>query len=141
VTFKIAVKNNFFPKFFFVAYFEATFTSFFKDKKSLKKSQNSRNVGFSYFFCLMIEESGSVPRTNGSNYKLFFFFLSLLVRYFNLLCEELAIFSRWSESWEQRRRRWEVLTRKGRTKIHILILTLLNNLFASGMVSVDLNLG
>jgi hypothetical protein len=33
-----------------------------------KKSQNSRNQGFSYYFCLMIEGcgSGSVPLTNGS---------------------------------------------------------------------------
>jgi hypothetical protein len=33
-------------------------------------SQNSRNEGFSYYFCLIIEGSGSgtgsVPRTNGS---------------------------------------------------------------------------
>ncbi len=49
--------------------FEATFTSFFKDKKS-QESQNSRNQRFSYYFCLLIEGSGagsgSVPRTNGS---------------------------------------------------------------------------
>jgi hypothetical protein len=36
-----------------------------------KKSQNSRNQGFSYYFCLMIEGSGagsgsSIPLTNGS---------------------------------------------------------------------------
>jgi hypothetical protein len=38
-----------------------TFTSFFKDKiKSKKKSQNSRNQGFSYYFCLMMEGAGSV---------------------------------------------------------------------------------
>jgi hypothetical protein len=30
------------------------------------KSQNSRNQGFSYYFCLMIEGSGSIPLTNGS---------------------------------------------------------------------------
>ncbi len=55
-------------KFFFLLLFEGTFTSFFKDKKSKKKSQNSRNQGFSYYFCLMIEGtgSGSVPLTNGS---------------------------------------------------------------------------
>ncbi len=35
--------------------FKATLTSFFKDKKS----QNSRSRGFSYYFCLMIEGSGS----------------------------------------------------------------------------------
>jgi hypothetical protein len=28
-------------------------------------SQTSRNQGFSYYFCLMIEGSGSIPLTNG----------------------------------------------------------------------------
>ncbi len=51
-------------KFFCLLLFEATFTSFFKDKKS----QNSMNQGFSYYFCLMIEGSGSVPLTNGSGF-------------------------------------------------------------------------
>jgi hypothetical protein len=31
-----------------------------------KKSQNSRNQGFFYYFCLMIVGSGSMPLTNGS---------------------------------------------------------------------------
>jgi hypothetical protein len=39
--------------------FEGKFTSFFKDKKVIKKSQNSRNPGFPYYFYLMIEGSGS----------------------------------------------------------------------------------
>ncbi len=43
--------------FFWSLLFEDTFTSFFKDKS--KKSQNRRNQGFSYYFCLMIEGSGS----------------------------------------------------------------------------------
>ncbi len=42
-------------KFLCLLLFEGTFTSFFKDKKVIKKSQNSRNQGFSYYFCLMIE--------------------------------------------------------------------------------------
>ncbi len=60
------------PKFFCLFLFEGTFTSFFKDKKFLKKSLNSRNQGFSYFFCLVIEGSrsgsgsGSIPLTDGS---------------------------------------------------------------------------
>jgi hypothetical protein len=47
-----------------------TFASFFKEKKS----QNRRNKGFSYYFCLKMEESGSVagsgsiPLTNGSGW-------------------------------------------------------------------------
>ncbi len=45
--------------------FEGTFTLFVNDK-SQKKSQNSRNQGFSYNFCLMIEGSGSIPLTNDS---------------------------------------------------------------------------
>ncbi len=38
----------------------------FSKIKSKKKSQNSRNQGFSSYFCLIIEGSGSVPLTNGS---------------------------------------------------------------------------
>jgi hypothetical protein len=42
-----------------------TFTSFFK---SQKESQNRRNQGFSYYFCILIEGSGSgsIPLTSGS---------------------------------------------------------------------------
>jgi hypothetical protein len=40
---------------------KGTFTSFFKNKKVTKKSQNSRNQGFSSYFCLMIEGYGSRP--------------------------------------------------------------------------------
>jgi hypothetical protein len=54
-------------KFFWLLLFEGTFTSFFKDKKVQKKSQNNRNQGFSYLFCLMIEGSGSIHLTNGSD--------------------------------------------------------------------------
>jgi hypothetical protein len=63
-------KTNFFYKFFCILLFEGTFTSFFKDKKSKKNSQNSKNQGFSYNFCLMIEGSGSgsIPLTNGSGF-------------------------------------------------------------------------
>ncbi len=40
----------------------------FSKIKSQKESQNSRNQGFSYFFCMMIEGSGSgsIPLTSGS---------------------------------------------------------------------------
>jgi hypothetical protein len=50
-----ANKKLFFQQLFCLLLFEGTFTSFFKDKKS----QHSRNQGFSYYFCLMIEGSGS----------------------------------------------------------------------------------
>ncbi len=33
---------------------------------SQRESQNSRNQGFSYYFCMMIEGSGSIPLTNAS---------------------------------------------------------------------------
>jgi hypothetical protein len=53
--------------------FECTFTSFFKEKIQIE-SQNCRNQSFSYYFCMMIEgsgsragyESGSIPLTDGS---------------------------------------------------------------------------
>ncbi len=50
--------SAFFPKFFRLLLFEGTFTSVLKDKNS-KRSHKSRNQGFSYFFCLLME-SGSV---------------------------------------------------------------------------------
>jgi hypothetical protein len=37
-------------QFFCLLLFEGTFTSFFKDKKVQKKSQNRRDQGFSYLF-------------------------------------------------------------------------------------------
>jgi len=43
---------------------QATFTSLFKDKKS-KKSQNSRNQGFPYYYCLIMDLGG--PKTYGSD--------------------------------------------------------------------------
>ncbi len=38
----------------------------FQRLKVQKKSQNSRNQGFSYYFCLLIEGSVSIPLANGS---------------------------------------------------------------------------
>ncbi len=54
-------KTNFWHYFFCILLFEGTFTSLFKDKKSKRshKCHNSRNQSFSYYFCLMIEWSGS----------------------------------------------------------------------------------
>ncbi len=53
---------------FFVCYFLKVHLHHSSQNKSIKKSQNNRNHGFSYYFCLMIEgsESGSVSLTNGS---------------------------------------------------------------------------
>ncbi len=58
-------KNLFYFYFICLLLFEGTFTSFFKDKNQ-KESQNSRNQGFSYYFCMLIEGSRSIPLTNGS---------------------------------------------------------------------------
>ncbi len=64
-------KLIFWHNIFCLLLFEGKFTSFFKDKK-LKESQNSRNQGFSYYFCMIIEGSGSragsgsIPLTPGS---------------------------------------------------------------------------
>ncbi len=63
VTFKMTIsKKNF--QIFCLFLFEATFTSFFKDKKSKRSHKTVGNQCFSYYFCLMME--GSVPLTNGS---------------------------------------------------------------------------
>ena len=57
----------FFAKFFCLSLSEGKFISFFIDTyKVIKKSQNSRNQCFSYYFGWMIEGSGSVSLTNGS---------------------------------------------------------------------------
>ncbi len=48
-----------------IYFLKGIFTSFFK-KKVIKKSQNRRNQGFSYYFCLMMEGSGSIPLAKGS---------------------------------------------------------------------------
>ncbi len=56
-------KTNFFKKVFCLLLFEGIYI-IFKDKKS----QSSRNQSFSYYFCLVIEGSGSgsTPLSNGS---------------------------------------------------------------------------
>jgi hypothetical protein len=38
----------------------------FSKMKSSKEVTKSRNQGFSYYFCLLIEGCGSVPQSNGS---------------------------------------------------------------------------
>jgi hypothetical protein len=68
-------KNIFFQVFLPITVpFEGAITSYFKDKVK-KKSQNSRNQGVIYYFCLMMEGSGSGsgsippgrPKTYGSD--------------------------------------------------------------------------
>jgi hypothetical protein len=62
-----ANKKNNLKKVFTAFYFLKIHIHHFSKIKSQKETtQNSRNQGFSYYFCLMIEGSGSVPLTNGS---------------------------------------------------------------------------
>ncbi len=53
---------------FLAYYFLKLHIHHFSKIKVIKKSPNSRNQDFFYYFCLMIEgsEAGSVPRTSGS---------------------------------------------------------------------------
>ncbi len=57
LTFKMPAKNNFFLHTAY--YFLKVHLHHFSKIKSLKESQNSRNRGLSYYFCMMIEGSGS----------------------------------------------------------------------------------
>ncbi len=66
LTFKIQQKTNFFNTIFSAYYFLKLHLHHFLKKKSQKESQNSRNQGFSYYFCMTIEGSGSIPLTSGS---------------------------------------------------------------------------
>ncbi len=52
-------------KFFCLLLFEGIFKSFFKDK-SPKEVTTQKDRGFSYYFCLMIEGSGSISLASGS---------------------------------------------------------------------------
>jgi hypothetical protein len=53
---------------FSACYFLKVHLHHFSKIKSQKELQNSRNQGFSYYFCMMIEGSGSgsIPLTSGS---------------------------------------------------------------------------
>jgi hypothetical protein len=71
VTFNTSTKKLFFSCFAFY-FLKVHLHLIFQDKKFIEKSQNRRNQCFSYYSCLMIEESrsgagsGSVSLTNGS---------------------------------------------------------------------------
>ncbi len=76
LTFKMPAKNKFFNTIFSTYDFLKLHLPHFSKIKIQKESQNSRNQGFSYFFCMMIEGSGSgsragsgsgsIPLTSGS---------------------------------------------------------------------------
>ncbi len=64
-------KNSFFILFFLlITFWRYQHLHLFTKIKSQKESQSSRNQGFSYYFCIMIEGSrswsGSIPLINGS---------------------------------------------------------------------------
>jgi hypothetical protein len=65
-----ASKNYFFNTIFSAYHFLKVHLHNFSKIKSQKESQNSRNQGFSYYFCMMIEGSGSgagsIHLTSGS---------------------------------------------------------------------------
>ncbi len=63
-----ASKNLFFNTIFSAYYFLKLHLHHFSKIKSQKESQNSRNQGFSYYFCMMIDGSGSIPLTSGSGF-------------------------------------------------------------------------
>jgi hypothetical protein len=68
LTFKIPAQKKIFDTIFSAYYFLKVHLRHFSKINSQKESQNSRNQGSSYFFCMMIEGSGSgsIPLTNGS---------------------------------------------------------------------------
>jgi len=70
MTFKMPAKKLFFNTSFPASYFLKLHLHHFSKIKSQKESQNSRNQGFSYYFCMIIEwfgsGSGFMPLTNGS---------------------------------------------------------------------------
>ncbi len=68
LTFIMPAKIKFFNTIFSAYYFLKLHLHHFSKIKSQKESQNSRNQGFSYYFCMMVEGSGSgsIPLTSGS---------------------------------------------------------------------------
>ncbi len=59
-------QKTIFNKKFSAYYFLKVHLHHFSKIKSQKESQNRRNQGFSYYICMMIEGSGSIPLTSGS---------------------------------------------------------------------------
>ncbi len=61
-------KTNFLTQFFLLITFWSYIYIIFQRLKIQQKSQNSRNQGFSYYFCMMIKGSGSgsIPLPSGS---------------------------------------------------------------------------
>ncbi len=64
----IPQKISYFSKWFCLLLFECTgtFTSVFEDKMSKGSQRKRRNQSFLYFFCLLMQGSGSVQNNEGS---------------------------------------------------------------------------
>jgi hypothetical protein len=60
-----ASKKLIFNTIFSAYYFLKVHLHTFSEIKSQKESQNRRNQGFSYYFCMTIKGSGSIPLTSG----------------------------------------------------------------------------
>ncbi len=67
LTFKMPAKNKFFYTIFSAYDFLKLDLHHFSKIKIQKDSQNSRNPGFSNYFCMMIEGSGSVSRAGSGS--------------------------------------------------------------------------
>jgi hypothetical protein len=61
-----ASKKLIFNTIFAPYYFLKVHLHHFSKIKSQKESQNRRNQGFPYYFCMMTEGSGSIPLTSGT---------------------------------------------------------------------------
>jgi hypothetical protein len=66
IDFQDASKKLIFNTIFSAYYFLKVHLHHFSKIKCQKESQKSRNQGFSYYFCMMVEGSGSIPLTSGS---------------------------------------------------------------------------
>ncbi len=68
-TFKMPAKNKFVDTIFSAYYFLKLHFHHFSKIKIQKESQNRRNQGFSYYFRMMIEESGSSRCKQNTNFE------------------------------------------------------------------------
>ncbi len=67
---RMPAKNWFFNTIFSACYFLKVYLHYFSKIKSQKESQNSRIQGLSYYFCMMIEGSGSLSRAGSGSIPL-----------------------------------------------------------------------
>ncbi len=67
LTFKMPAENYFFNAIFSAYDFLKLHLDHFSNIKIQKESQNSRNQGFSYYFCMIIEGSGSGSRAGSGS--------------------------------------------------------------------------